>query len=234
MLRAEMIKRSPLRVLEERMHGGLGKGNLGVFAAGHGTGKTACLVHVAVDSLLQGKQVLHLSFYDKPDHVLSWYENIFAGMAKAYHLESASDIHDEIARHRLVVNFKAGKLDLDEIRKRILEMLKDLNFKADVLVVDGYDFEKASPDALARFKTLAVELDVETWFSQVLNREDVVPRKEGLPEGITAILPHISAAIHLDTRDNSILLRILVEHGRESNDDSHVRLSPTTFLMEGE
>ena len=32
--------RSPLRLLEKGLHGGLGSGNLGVVVAGHGVGKT--------------------------------------------------------------------------------------------------------------------------------------------------------------------------------------------------
>ena len=47
MVRAELIKRSPLRILERSMHGGLGAGNIGILASRKGVGKTACLVHIA-------------------------------------------------------------------------------------------------------------------------------------------------------------------------------------------
>ena len=44
--------RSPLRLLEKGLHGGLGIGNIGVVVAGHGVGKTPFLVGVALDELL--------------------------------------------------------------------------------------------------------------------------------------------------------------------------------------
>ena len=46
MIKKELISKSPLRILEKSIHGGVGKGNLGVIAARKGIGKTACLVHM--------------------------------------------------------------------------------------------------------------------------------------------------------------------------------------------
>ena len=42
---AELIKKSPIRVFEESIDGGLGRGNLGVLASRHGVGKTACMAN---------------------------------------------------------------------------------------------------------------------------------------------------------------------------------------------
>ena len=55
MYRKELNERSPLRLLENSIHGGLGRGNLGVVVARHGVGKTAFLVGVALDDLLRSK-----------------------------------------------------------------------------------------------------------------------------------------------------------------------------------
>ena len=57
----EINERSPLRVLEQSIHGGLGRGNIGVIVARHGVGKTAFLVGVALDDLMRGRSVLHVS-----------------------------------------------------------------------------------------------------------------------------------------------------------------------------
>ncbi len=45
MVKSELINRSPLRILEKSIQGGVGKGNIGVIASRKGVGKTACLVH---------------------------------------------------------------------------------------------------------------------------------------------------------------------------------------------
>ena len=61
MVKRELLKKSPLRKLDESLHGGVGVGNIGVIASRRGIGKTACLVHIATDKLmvrgyLQGNQ----------------------------------------------------------------------------------------------------------------------------------------------------------------------------------
>ena len=55
MYRKFLNARSPLRLLEKGLHGGLGRGNLGVVLAGHGVGKTSFLVCVGLDELLRGE-----------------------------------------------------------------------------------------------------------------------------------------------------------------------------------
>ena len=65
MIKKELLKRSPIRVLEKSIHGGLGQGNLGVFIGRKGVGKTATLIHVALDKLLEEQHVVHLTFADE-------------------------------------------------------------------------------------------------------------------------------------------------------------------------
>ena len=89
MVKAEMIKRSPLRILERSTRGGLGKGHLGIIAAKMGVGKTAVLVHLASDQLFQGKHVIHVSFAANTSHIIDWYEDIFSEISRRYDLEMA-------------------------------------------------------------------------------------------------------------------------------------------------
>ena len=82
MIREELIRRSPFRILEKSIHGGVGKGNIGMIAARKGVGKTACLVHLATDQLFQNKYVIHVSFSPDTSHIISWYEDIFEEIAQ--------------------------------------------------------------------------------------------------------------------------------------------------------
>ena len=59
MHRKELNERSPLRVLEKSIHGGLGRGNLGVVIARHGVGKSAFLVGYGLD---HAEDFRHLPF----------------------------------------------------------------------------------------------------------------------------------------------------------------------------
>jgi predicted ATP-dependent serine protease len=56
MINEELIQRSPIRILEKSIHGGLKAGEIGAVASQRGVGKTSVLVQVALDKLLQGKK----------------------------------------------------------------------------------------------------------------------------------------------------------------------------------
>ena len=77
MYREFLTARSPLRLLEKGLHGGLGKGNLGLVLAGHGVGKTPFLVCVALDDLLRGESVLHVSLEHTVAHTRAYYDTAF-------------------------------------------------------------------------------------------------------------------------------------------------------------
>ena len=90
MLKEELIKKSPVRILERGIEGGLKAGNIGVIASRKGIGKTSVLVQLALDKLMQGKKIIHVSFTTHTSYVISWYENIFTEVAKRKNLENYS------------------------------------------------------------------------------------------------------------------------------------------------
>ena len=71
-----LTARSPLRLLEKGLHGGLGKGKVGVVLAGPGVGKTAFLVGAALDDLLRGDRVLHIVLDQTVQHTRAYYDNL--------------------------------------------------------------------------------------------------------------------------------------------------------------
>ena len=74
MIRKFLNARSPMRLMEKGLHGGLGIGNVGLLLAGHGVGKTSFLVGVALDELLRGGSVLHVSLDQTVAHVRAYYD----------------------------------------------------------------------------------------------------------------------------------------------------------------
>src|SRR6056297_3151609 len=131
MIRSELVKRSPLRILDQSIHGGLEPGGIGVIASRKGVGKTACLVHLATDRLFQDKHVIHVSFSSRTDHIISWYEDIFKEIARKRELEDAMQVHDEVIKNRVVMNFSQEGVSVDQVIKSIRAMIVDGNFHAD-------------------------------------------------------------------------------------------------------
>ncbi len=231
MIRNELVKRSPLRILEQSMHGGLGKGNIGVISARKGVGKTACLVHIATDQLLEGKHVIHVSFATETMHIISWYEDIFEEIARRYGLDGSMDVHDDIIRNRVIMNFRQDTVSGPQVQRSIRSMIKDGNFSADVVIVDGYDFQKSTPEELAGFKTFAEEAQIELWFSASIRKDATQARDSNVPDILLPFLPSISVLIALKPCDTYIHLSLVKDHELVPPTDLHLRLDPHILLI---
>ncbi len=232
MIKAELNKRSPLRILERSTNGGVGKGNIGVIAARKGVGKTACLVHIATDQLFQDKHVIHASFSSNTGHIISWYEDIFNEISKQYNLEHAMEVHDEIIRNRIIMNFNQNGVYLTQVAKSIKSMIKDGHFIADSIVIDGYDFAKTTAEELSEIKSLANETGLEIWLSSSWDDEDPQFDEHGVPGILTGIINEIAILICLKPQEDYIHLELIKDHDIFPISDLHLRLDPEVLLIE--
>src|SRR5204862_483551 len=82
MYRKELNERSPLRLFEHSINGGLGRGNIGVVVARHGIGKTAFLVGIALDEAMRGRKALHVSLDKTVDHLREFYDEMQLSLLK--------------------------------------------------------------------------------------------------------------------------------------------------------
>jgi len=232
MVKEELIKRSPLRVLEQAIHGGLGKGQIGVLASPKGVGKTACLVHIATDKLLQGRSVIHVSYSSRVDYIINWYEDIFTELAKKRKLESAVDVHDEIVKNRVIMNFKQEGARTEQILRSVEAMVSFGRFAADAVIVDGYDFTRPAGEDLAKFKAFAQKLGLEVWFSASL-KENGTPLYEdsGMPHLLKNVVDGIDVLITLHAQGDHVELRVVKDREFPAPGLLKLKLDPKTLLI---
>ena len=226
MVKAELIKRSPLRILEKSIHGGLKSGHLGVIASHRGVGKTACLVHLATDKLLQGKHVIHVSFSSKTDHIIDWYETVFKEISKQRDLESAVEIHDEIIKNRVILNFNQDSVSVEQIVKSIETLIADGGFAADILVIDGFDFESANGAMIGELRTAAAAHGFALWATA-----DIEVIGSSFPKELAAYEKDISVLIDLEPSNGHIQLSLRKDYDKSVNEDLHLMLEARTLLI---
>ena len=231
MLRQELIKRSPIRIFEQSIHGGLGKGNLGVFTARKGVGKTACLVHVSIDKLLREQKVLHISFSEDSRHIENWYDQVFREVAKAYKLENVLDNHDQIIQNRTILNFRQKDVTLDHVGDTIDQLCRNSDFCPEIIIVDGFSFyDHAEPD-FRLWKQLAENLDAAVWFSATLHREDLRLDQQGVPFPVNQFNNMFAVIIMLEPSHDYIDLKLLKDHDSQDMERLKLKLDPKTMLI---
>ena len=221
-----LTARSPVRALEKGLHGGLGKGNLGLVLAGHGIGKTAFLVGIALVELLRGGAVLHVAIDQTVAHTKAHYDTLFEELAASAHLEDAARVHADVDRRRAIrvltrASFGAAKL------REAAKLQQEMGSAPALLIVENLDAARASREELLDMKALAQELGAEIWISAASAGEKV----EGLPGALAQARDQFGVILALEPDGKHVALRALKDHENPDVSALRVALDPRTLLL---
>ena len=208
MTKEELIKRSPIRDFEKSLGKGLEKGEIGGIAAKKGVGKTASLVHLSIDNLLRGEHVIHVSFSERVDHIINWYENAFREIASSYNLPGADEIYDTIIKQRVIMNFRQENLRTQNVLASLESIIRDGGFPATCVVFDGFELNKASEEDIASFRTFAEKTQCEIWFSLTL-RQSTSFDEQGVPNELKVYLDYFDILLSLRFEDDDVRIKAL-------------------------
>ncbi len=229
MVKAELTKKSPLRILEKATHGGLGKGNIAVIASKRGIGKTACLVHIATDKLMRDKHVIHVSYSSRTDHIINWYEDIFKEISLKRELEGAMKIHDELIKNRVIMNFNQDGVSMDQVLQSVKAMVENGQKATDALVIDGYDFTKDCDVNIKKVKQFAKDLSLEIWFTD--SYEGEVVSEGDIPQNLKCCEDDLSIIMVLKNEGDSMNLNLVKDHDNKISEDLSLKLDSKTLLI---
>ena len=226
MYRKFLNARSPLRLLEKGLHGGLGPGNLGIVVGGHGVGKASFLVGVALDELLRSGRVLHASMAHTVSHIRDHYDAVFEELAASAHLEDEAQVHVDIDRNRSIRVYPKNALTTAKLREAV-KVESEVSGQPSLVVIEGLDFETTSREDFVDLKALAGEIAAEVWLSISSKNEQVAQ----LPPSVERVEDLVSVALALEPGDDVVLLRALKDHDNPDLTDLHVALDPKTLLL---
>ena len=231
MLKEELIAKSPVRLLEKSIEGGLKVGNIGIIASRKGIGKTSVLVQLALDKLLQGEKVIHVSFTAHTSYVISWYENIFSELAKRKSLEHLDEVKDDLVKNRVIMNFAQEGVSIDQILHSLKAMIVDGGFRATTMIVDGFDFTRSTRDRIEKVKNFAKEMKLEVWYSCTLVGEEPLVDKNNIPVILREYLDLTSVLILLEPKAEYIHFTVVKDHDRLNPQDLKLKLDAKTLLI---
>lgn len=260
MYRKEVNDRSPMRIFERSIHGGLGLGNLGVIFSPPGVGKSALLVQLALDDLMRGRKVLHVSFDSAVDRVRSFYDEIFHELALAYQLSQPQEVRLEVERNRMIVShLRRGAVPgssphlsvaaaspddvLDKLAASVAFLSENAGFEPHTLVLDGFEFEGATTLDMARLRRLARDYQVEVWLTarslgedaRSLGEDELGEQAKGLPAALERVIAELQVVVSLVPEAEAVRLSLVKDHDNPDVSALELWLHPGTLrLMDSE
>lgn len=227
MYRRFLNARSPLRLLEKGLHGGLGRGRLGLVLAAPGLGKTSFLVGVALDDLLRGKPVLHVALDANVQHVRDYYDTVFEDLANSTHLdENHGAVRAEIDKLRRIRVYPRAAFDAKRLREA-LALEAELGARPELVVVDGLDLAERTPAELQEWAAAAREAEVELWMAANAPSERIAE----VPAALRPLTGCFDVILAMEPAADAVALRALKDHDNPDVAALHVALDPKTLLL---
>ena len=230
MHRKELNERSPLRIFEQSIHGGLGRGNIGVVVGRHGIGKTAFLVCVALDDLLRGRKVLHVAIGQPLRKVREYYDEIFYDLARTSALEDAPAVHREMEGNRNIHSYLGKTFSIQKLLDDLDLLREHAGFVPSAVLIDGLDLETIDREELAALRKIARDLEAEMWLTTVIHRESRV-NDHGVPEPVSRFESDVDVAVRLYHDGKAVHVHLLKDHDNPEVSPARVALNPTTMLL---
>ncbi len=230
----DLVTNNPLRALGLEKEEGAGSQRVGLVMARAGLGKTAILVQIAMDSMLRDNKVLHVAIGEDLDKTSTWYTDILALMDQENKVDSFQEVVDDIMKNRMIMTFKENSFDTAKLEERMEDLAQQGIFKADCLVVDGFDFAAAeSAAALSGMKGFMDKNELKMiWFSAVNHRDDDRVSANGIPAPCHEIDDVFDTVLLISPEDDGIKLKTLKCSDACSVDAGKaLSLDPATMLI---
>jgi hypothetical protein len=223
----DLVVNNPLRALglDEKAEGSEA---MGLVMARAGLGKTAILVQFALDCMLLGNKVLHVSIGEGVDKTRSWYDDILALLTDGEKIESIP----EIMQNRMIMTFKESTFSKAMFEERLEDLVKQGVYQPECLIVDGYDFENNTKESLQEFKNVMKEQGLKMiWFSAVSHREDDRVSAAGVPAPCHDVDDLFNTILLINPDDDGMKLDIIKCDTGTIDSGTSLSLDPSTMLL---
>ena len=224
-----LVQQNPLRVLNMSRE----NNQMGLVMARAGLGKTALLVQIALDAILRGKRVIHVSIGESIDKTKSWYDDILQVILQEHTVTRPHELIDMVAQHRMIMTFKEAAFTRSRLEERLNDLVLQDIFRPNCLIVDGFDFDKADRGDLEDIKNLLESMNMQAWFSAISHREDERISPTGVPAPCHEIDDLFDMVVLLKPQSNAtIQLDIIRNSGEQVEGGKSMNLDPTTMMVQ--
>lgn len=181
-------KETPWEVINELTDGGLGKGELAVFVAPAGIGKSWGLINIGANAIKKGMTVLHYTLELNEAYVGLRYDSVITGIANQNLKHYQNQVKDDLEKlegELIIKHYPTKSVSVMGLRSHIEKCIMN-DKKPDVIIVDyadllrGHGQEKRHEleGIYEDLRGMAGEYEIPVWTASQANRsaleEDVI------------------------------------------------------------
>ena len=181
-------KETPWEVINDLTDGGLGKGELAVFVAPAGIGKSWGLINIGANAIKKGMTVLHYTLELNEAYVGLRYDSVITGIPNQNLKHYQSQVKDDLAKLKgelIIKHYPTKSVSVIGLRAHIEKCIMQ-DKKPDVIIVDyadllrGHGQEKRHEleGIYEDLRGMAGEYEIPVWTASQANRsaleEDVI------------------------------------------------------------
>jgi hypothetical protein len=229
MCKQDLILRNPLCSGGSAINEIVPEGGFGAVLSRAGVGKTAFVVQLALNSMLRGKNVLHISLYDSIEKVTLWYHEQFQHLSVACNIEERQKIWQEILPHRFIMTFKISKFNVPILEERLTDLTAQDIFHPSIIIIDGFSFDNPEKSVFSGLKKLAEKHNLQLWFT-VHTHPDETVTSENRAVRLMQVLELFDVALELKPQGAEVHVMALKSPGIKEM-DTKLRLDPSTMLI---
>ena len=181
-------KETPWEVINDLTDGGLGKGELAVFVAPAGIGKSWGLINIGAHAMKKGMTVLHYTLELNEAYVGLRYDSVVTGIANQNLKHYQSQVKEELEKmdgELIIKHYPTKSVSVMGLRSHVEKCIMQ-DKKPDVIIVDYADLLKGHGQEKRHelegiyedLRGMAGEYDIPVWTASQANRsaleEDVI------------------------------------------------------------
>jgi hypothetical protein len=225
----DLIVNNPLRALGlEEKAAGDHQAMMGLVMARAGLGKTAILVQFALDCMLLGNKVLHVSIGESIDKTRAWYDDILSLLTDGEKIESIP----EVMKNRMIMTFMESSFSRALLEERLDDMVQQNVYKPECLIIDGYDFDNNDKKSLEELRDFMNKRGLKMiWFSAVIHRDDKRVSLDGVPAPCHEVDSLFDTVLLIKPEGDSMKLNILKCDTCSVDPGSVLMLDPSSMLI---
>lgn len=223
MVKQDLFEKSPVRLFDTATEGGLKAGELGLVTSKKGLGKTSVLVQFGMDTLLQDKQLVHVSFDIHSSNVIFWYDAIFTEVSKKKNVGNSAELKEAVVSKRTILNFSLDNFTLSKV-VNTLNALKAGGIAVSGVVMDGIDFSKVTEGDVNAVAQYAAAEKVTVWAASTAEGNKL---SDSVPKDLEK---YFSAVVHLNQKNDGVFVDVLKIHDKKDV-ATNIKLDTKTLLM---